>query len=237
MGDLSDRRARKKAQTRELVRSTAHALFARRGFEEVTVADIARDADVAVQTVFNHFATKEELFFDGRAPWVDGPADAVRRREPGTSPLTALRAHLVQMVHDLLSSLATAERRTYLATVHSSEALRTHERELMHEAEQRLSAALLDAWTTPGEHAPPDPHVVAPITAAVWLAAIRVVMVDRRTALVQGGTPEEAAEAAHAFTDRLLGQMETTLRILHGDGGLPHPRTGWPAEDVVRRAG
>ena len=43
----------------------------------VTLTDVAREADVAVQTVFNHFATKEDLFFDGRAPWVDGLAAAV----------------------------------------------------------------------------------------------------------------------------------------------------------------
>ena len=49
-------------------------MFAERGFEAVTIADVARGADVAVQTVFNHFATKEELFFDGRADWVDGAA-------------------------------------------------------------------------------------------------------------------------------------------------------------------
>ena len=76
MSELLDRRARKKAQTREQIRGIAHQLFDERGFEAVTIADVARTADVAVQTVFNHFATKEELFFDGRVPWVEGPADA-----------------------------------------------------------------------------------------------------------------------------------------------------------------
>ena len=73
-----DRRARKKAQTRELIRTVAHRLFAERGFDAVTIADIAREADVAVQTVFNHFATKEELFFDG-------PGPLGRRRRPRRS--------------------------------------------------------------------------------------------------------------------------------------------------------
>ena len=94
MGELLDRRARKKAQTRELIRSVAQQLFDQRGFETVTIADIARECDVAVQTVFNHFATKEELFFDGRTPWVDTLADSVRQRDPSVSPLSALRAHL-----------------------------------------------------------------------------------------------------------------------------------------------
>ena len=88
MGELKDRRARKKAQTREAVRTVAHALFADHGFEAVTIADIARTADVAVQTVFNHFATKEELFFEGRADWVGGAARAVRRRPDGIPALS-----------------------------------------------------------------------------------------------------------------------------------------------------
>jgi len=54
----NDRRARKKALTRTEIRDAAHLLFAERGFDAVTIADVAERADVAVQTVFNHFATK-----------------------------------------------------------------------------------------------------------------------------------------------------------------------------------
>ena len=82
MSDLTDRRARKKAQTRALIRDTARRLFAERGFEAVTTADVAAAADVAVQTVFNHFSSKEELFFDGRTPWSRGrrtPCDPAPR--------------------------------------------------------------------------------------------------------------------------------------------------------------
>ena len=50
-----------------------------------TLTDVAREADVAVQTVFNHFPTKEEFFSEGRVPWVEAPAAAVRDRRPGES--------------------------------------------------------------------------------------------------------------------------------------------------------
>ena len=56
-------RQRKKQQTRQLIADTAWRLFADRGFERVTVAEIAREAQVAVATVFNYFPTKEDLFF------------------------------------------------------------------------------------------------------------------------------------------------------------------------------
>src|SRR4051812_50104222 len=87
-----DRRARKKARTREEIRTAARAMFAARGFEAVTIAHIAAAADVAVQTGFNHFATKEDLFFDGPTPWVEGAAAAGPPR-PGAGPPPVAAPH------------------------------------------------------------------------------------------------------------------------------------------------
>ncbi len=58
-------RERKKQQTRELITDTAHRLFSDRGFDAVTVAEVARAANVSEVTVFNYFPTKEDLFFGG----------------------------------------------------------------------------------------------------------------------------------------------------------------------------
>ena len=185
MSEVIDRRARKKAQTRSLIRETAQALFAERGFEAVTIADIASAADVAVQTVFNHFPTKEDLFFDGHTPWVEGAAEAVRTRVPGTPPLEALHAHLVERVAEHARQLSTPEGRAFDATLEASPALRARERELHHEATARLGDALYETWTTEGG-APPVPtdvHTAASVTAAVWLAALRTLIVQHRRLL------------------------------------------------------
>ena len=56
-------RERKKQRTRELIAETARRLFAARGFERVTIAEVAREADVSEQTVFNYFPTKEDLVY------------------------------------------------------------------------------------------------------------------------------------------------------------------------------
>jgi AcrR family transcriptional regulator len=56
-------RERKKEQTRRLIAETARQLFSERGFEHVTIAEIAEAAEVAVQTVFNYFPTKEDLVY------------------------------------------------------------------------------------------------------------------------------------------------------------------------------
>src|SRR4051794_19456200 len=88
-------RARKKEQTRLLIADTARRLFAERGFEAVTVADIARAADVAPKTVFNYFPTKEDLFYSRLEAFEDELLAAVREREPGESALAAFRRFLM----------------------------------------------------------------------------------------------------------------------------------------------
>jgi AcrR family transcriptional regulator len=242
VGELLDRRARKKAQTRELIRSVARRLFDEHGFEAVTIADVARESDVAVQTVFNHFATKEELFFDGREPWVDGPAQAVRLRGPAVAPLTALRTHFVQLVSERLGSLRSPDRRRYVATLEASDGLRAHERELMHQAEQRLRAALLEAWAT-DDRAPADPESAAPLIAAIWVAAGRALIVGQRPQVTdEGADPEVIAAAAMDVADRVLRQLEIGGLALNRTTGTSefsdaasHADTGWPQS--VRRAG
>ncbi|WP_051515633.1 TetR/AcrR family transcriptional regulator [Candidatus Blastococcus massiliensis] len=211
MGDLGDRRARKKAATRELIRTTAHRLFAQHGFDTITIADVAREADVVVQTVFNHFATKEELFFDGRAFWVDGPATAVRDRPAGVDVLSALRSHLLRFIATDLGSLCTAEQRGYRATVSASETLRMYERGLVFEAEYRLADALRESWADDAEFGhvvPSDPATSAPLTAALWLAAARVLVVENRLRVADGHPAAEVAANAEELADRLLGRMQ-----------------------------
>jgi AcrR family transcriptional regulator len=228
-----DRRARKKAQTREQVRAVAQRLFAQHGFDTVTIADVAREADVAVQTVFNHFATKEELFFDGRTPWVDGPAEAVRSRAPGVHALRALREYLVDAVEELLGSLSTPERQSHIATVEASETLRMHERELVHEAERRLHTALLEAWTTgagPDEAVPGDPQATAPVMAAIWLATSRSVIIGHRPQLTEGADPEVVAATAAELADQVFGRLEGSIGPAGGRVRTTARRvdTGWP---------
>jgi AcrR family transcriptional regulator len=82
-------RERKKRQTRESIVSAAMELFAQRGFDEVTVAEIARAADVSEKTVFNHFPTKEDLAFEHGRERVAALAEALRARPAGT-PLVAV---------------------------------------------------------------------------------------------------------------------------------------------------
>src|SRR3954470_20977403 len=82
-------RERKKQQTRQLIADTARRLFADRGFEGVTVAEVAREADVSEATVFNYFPTKEDLFYSGLEAFEEELLDAIRGRARGESILAA----------------------------------------------------------------------------------------------------------------------------------------------------
>src|SRR5215216_5972420 len=82
-------RERKKQRTRELIAATAHRLFRERGFDAVSVAEVAREAEVAEKTVFNYFPTKEDLFYSRLESFETELLAAIREREPGETALAA----------------------------------------------------------------------------------------------------------------------------------------------------
>src|SRR6188472_4655459 len=84
-------RERKKRQTRAAIAEAAMALFLARGFDAVTVADVARAADVSEKTVFNHFPTKEDLVLHGGQERRAALIEAIRARPPGASLVEPFR--------------------------------------------------------------------------------------------------------------------------------------------------
>jgi len=91
-------RERKKARTRRLIADTAARLFAERGYENVAVSDVAREAEVAEQTVYNYFPTKERLVTDRDEQIQDRLCDLVRSRPPGVTPAAASRDFVLRSV-------------------------------------------------------------------------------------------------------------------------------------------
>src|SRR5467141_3029920 len=81
----------KKARTRRHIADTAARLFAERGYEQVAVTDVARAAEVAEQTVYNYFPTKEHLVTDREGQIQDRLCELICSRPPGTTAATAIR--------------------------------------------------------------------------------------------------------------------------------------------------
>ncbi|GAB3083117.1 TetR family transcriptional regulator [Micromonospora schwarzwaldensis] len=93
MSEPDGLRARKKAQTRGAIADAAITLFLARGFEQVSVSDIAATAEVSKPTLFRYFATKEDLVLHRFADHNGEAARVVRARRPDVPPMTALHRH------------------------------------------------------------------------------------------------------------------------------------------------
>jgi AcrR family transcriptional regulator len=98
-------RERKKQQTREEIASAAMKLFSERGFDAVTVAEVAEAAGVSEKTVFNYFQAKEDLVFpEGEARW-EALLESIRTRPAGASVVAPFR----QATHELLDQVASGD--------------------------------------------------------------------------------------------------------------------------------
>jgi AcrR family transcriptional regulator len=123
-------RERKKQQTRERIRKAAVRLFLRASYDDVTVADIARAADVSEGTVFNYFPTKESLVFSGMESLEARLLDAIRNRRPGESVLAAF-AKFFSGPFPALSVDSSQGVRAGARIISESVALRAREREII----------------------------------------------------------------------------------------------------------
>src|SRR4051812_2877355 len=143
-------RERKKLKTRQLIADTARRLFAERGFEAVTVTEIAREAEVAPATVFNYFPTKEDLFYSRLEAFEDALLSAIRERPPGRSVLAAFGAFLLDRGGVLAmdapggDDVATERVRTITRVITGSPALLARERQVFDHYAYALAALLAE---------------------------------------------------------------------------------------------
>jgi AcrR family transcriptional regulator len=231
-------RERKKEQTRQLIAETAWRLFADRGFEQVTVAEVARAAQVAVATVFNYFPTKEDLFYYRLEVYGAQLVDAIRVRPAGEPVLVAFRHYLLES-SGLLAQVAAGDSqalerlRTVTRVIASSPALLAREQQAFVRNADAL--ATLIASETNARADDLRPHV-----AANALIGVQRALVDytRRRILADDETTRLAADVSrlgkHAFAllEHGLGDYATrparprapkAARDSHGAAGKVAP--------------
>ena len=100
MAEAMGLRERKKLQTAMRIYRVAVGLFVERGFDHVSVQEIADAAEVSKMTVFNYFGTKEDLVFLPMEEHFGDAARAVRERQPGESAVDAVRRQFLELVED-----------------------------------------------------------------------------------------------------------------------------------------
>jgi AcrR family transcriptional regulator len=101
-------RERKKRETREAITRAAMKLFVARGFDAVTVADVADAAGVSEKTVFNYFPAKEDLVFHGGAERLEALIEAIRERPAGVSLVTPFREATMRFLDQVQSGSVDA---------------------------------------------------------------------------------------------------------------------------------
>jgi AcrR family transcriptional regulator len=198
-------RERKKQRTREQIADTARRLFVERGFDAVTVAEVAREADVSEGTVFNYFPTKEDLFYSGMELFEGRLIEAVRDRPRGESVLAAFR----RVVLDGIPRLAGDETVDLIATaariIGSSRSLRARERELVARYTEELAALIADELRRPAD------DVESAAAAAALMGAQRALVAHVHASVLGGLRGAKLASGARAQAKRAFDRLEQGL--------------------------
>ena len=134
-------REQRKQQTRQAISDIATRLFVTRGFDEVTISQVAAAAGVAKMTVTNYFPRKEDLVFDRAEGIIRQLADVVASRARGESMLGAIRRDYAAAVAraDVTVGLASPE---FARMVTGSPALASRGLEMLYQREMALAAAI-----------------------------------------------------------------------------------------------
>lgn len=179
-------RERKKRETRQLISDIATGLFAERGFENVTVAEVAQAADVSTKTVFNYFPRKEDLFLDRLPDLLTSVAQAVRERSAASTPIGAFRDLVLTMLAERhpLSGYANRDYTAFWRVIVESPALQARVREFVQELEDLMANLIAEADGT-------DPHAAATrFAAASAVAAYRTVFLAAAGRIMGGTDPD-----------------------------------------------
>ncbi|GIF14407.1 TetR/AcrR family transcriptional regulator [Actinoplanes teichomyceticus] len=202
-------REEKKQATRTAIADAALGLFLEQGFDRVTVADVARVARVSVNTVFNYFPTKEDLFFDRQEQVVQRLPAAIRDRADGESAVAALRrAFLAELDREEATLGLDPGMAGFWRVVEESAALQARLRQMRDRTEAAI-ADTLRAQTGVDDAMPP-------IAAAMIAAVDSALHAAIRRRLLAGEDPDAvraqvraAARVAFDALERGLGTYAT----------------------------
>lgn len=198
-------RERKKQETRDRLAHIATLLFIERGFDNVTITEVAEAADVSKMTVTNYFPLKEDLVFDAHELVVDSLARTVRERLPGESALHGLRRAFLSALGGGYPVLTGHASPGFARLVHDSARLRAREREIDEQREEALAEALAAATGT-------APDGLATLLAAAQLAAAHRVLFRLVRSLDRADTPPaEADRLAAAAAEDAFDRLEPVL--------------------------
>jgi AcrR family transcriptional regulator len=199
----------KKARTRRLIADTAARLFAERGYEHVAVSDVAREAEVAEQTVYNYFQTKEHLVTDRDQQIQDRLCDLIRSRPPGVTPAAAIRGYVLESVAGIRRIAPEIWRGElgYLAAI--SPAVRRLALELTDRQATALASAVSDTTAVPPE--------VARLQGIALAAVFQIIISEAGQRTLEGHSQAQIAGELYPVVENILDELDRWLSV----SGLP----------------
>lgn len=198
-------RERKKLQTRRRLLAVAMKLFDERGFDAVSVAEIAEAAEVSKMTVFNYFGSKEDLVFDPMEERIDDVARVVRDRALGESAIAAVRRQFLEAVEGRDASVGMSDAPVVLGVlrlIQRTPALLARAHVTFGRSSGALTKALVEEGAEPA---------VARIVAAQLIGTRNALISENHTRLLAGEPVESIAAEAVALAGRGFGLLEKGL--------------------------
>ncbi|HWG28573.1 TetR/AcrR family transcriptional regulator [Actinospica sp.] len=193
----------KKARTRRLIAETAARLFAEHGYEQVAVVDVAHEAEVAEQTVYNYFPTKEQLVTDREAQVRDRLCELIRSRPAAVTPAAAIRDFVLESVagiRDIPPELWRGEL-GYLAAISPTV------RRLALEMIDRQAAALGEAIGTTAV-----PAEIARLQGIALAGVFRILIGEAGRRTVDGQSQSRIADELYPAIENILDELDLWFR-------------------------
>lgn len=197
-------RERKKQQTRETIARAALRLFAERGYDETTLAEIAEAANVAPRTIFAYFESKEDILLCEENGFLTELERRLDERPAGTTTVDAIREFLSSIEHP------DEEAKLRKQVIAANPDLQVKMRGRHAQLEPMLAESIAkDLGAEPGD--------IRPLLIAASMAAAFTSVSDRIFAAEAAGKPL-APEEGMAILDQVLEFLRGGLEALQRDG-------------------
>jgi AcrR family transcriptional regulator len=195
----------KKERTRRHIAATAARLFAERGYEHVAVTDVAREAEVAEQTVYNYFPTKEQLVTDRDQPVQERLTDLIRSRPAGITAAAAVRDYVLGSaagIRDVPSEEWRGEL-GYLTAV--SPAVRRLALEMTGRQAAAIAAAISDTSAVSPE--------VARLEGIALAGVFQIIISESGRRTLEGQSQEQIASELCSIVANLLDELDLWFSV------------------------
>ena len=195
----------KKARTRQHIADTAARLFAEHGYENVAVTDVAREAEVAEQTVYNYFPAKEQLVTDRDQQVRERLSDLIRSRPPGVTAAAAIRDYVLGFaagIRDIAPEQWRGEL-GYLATI--SPAVRRLALEMTGRQADAIAAAISDTTAVPPE--------IAELQGIALAGVFQIIISEAGQRTREGQGQAQIADELYPIVENLLDELDRWFSV------------------------